>query len=73
MQREGEVVGLFTQDLGGALVPDDDCAVASELPLVHSLELARRHSDIVAEYPASVRSGRTWNELADEGSPDVEG
>ena len=36
-------------------------------------EHAQPGSDIVAEYPASVRSGRTWNELADEGAPDVEG
>lgn len=27
---------------------------------------ARPGSDIVAEQPASVRSGRTWQELADE-------
>lgn len=32
-------------------------------------EHARPGSDIVAEQPASVRSGRTWQELADEHPP----
>jgi len=30
-------------------------------------EEARPGSDVVAESPASVRSGRTWQEVADEG------
>lgn len=34
---------------------------------------ARPGSDIVAERPSSVRSGRTWNELADEEAPGGEG
>jgi len=33
-------------------------------------EHARAGSDIVAEQPASVRSGRTWQELAGGHSPD---
>ena len=33
-------------------------------------EHARAGSDIVAEQPASVRSGRTWQELADGQAPD---
>jgi DNA ligase D-like protein (predicted 3'-phosphoesterase) len=33
-------------------------------------EHARAGSDIVAEAPASVRSGRTWQELAGAGPPD---
>jgi DNA ligase D-like protein (predicted 3'-phosphoesterase) len=33
-------------------------------------EHARRGSDIAAERPASVRSGRTWQELASERPPD---
>jgi DNA ligase D-like protein (predicted 3'-phosphoesterase) len=33
-------------------------------------EHARPGSDIVAEAPASVRSGRTWQELAGAGPPD---
>jgi DNA ligase D-like protein (predicted 3'-phosphoesterase) len=36
-------------------------------------EHARPGSDIVAEHPASVRSGRTWNELTDEEQPAGEG
>jgi DNA ligase D-like protein (predicted 3'-phosphoesterase) len=32
-------------------------------------EHARPDSDIVAELPASVRSGKTWEELADEATP----
>ncbi len=34
-------------------------------------EHARPGSDIVAELPTSVRSDRTWEELADEGTPDT--
>jgi bifunctional non-homologous end joining protein LigD len=34
-------------------------------------EHARPGSDIVAELPTSVRSNRTWEELADEGTPDT--
>ena len=30
-------------------------------------DAARRRSDVVAELPASVRSGRTWQELAASG------
>ena len=30
-------------------------------------EEARPGSDVVAESPASVRTGRTWQEVADEG------
>jgi DNA ligase D-like protein (predicted 3'-phosphoesterase) len=33
-------------------------------------EFARAGSDIVAERPASVRSGRTWRDLADQASRD---
>jgi bifunctional non-homologous end joining protein LigD len=33
-------------------------------------EFARAGSDIVAERPASVRSGRTWRDLIDQASPD---
>ena len=33
-------------------------------------EHARAGSDIVAEQPASVRSGRTWQEVADGHPPD---
>jgi DNA ligase D-like protein (predicted 3'-phosphoesterase) len=35
-------------------------------------EHARPGSDIVAERPVSVRSGRTWKELADEETPDAD-
>jgi DNA ligase D-like protein (predicted 3'-phosphoesterase) len=35
-------------------------------------EHAQPGSDIVAERPVSVRSGRTWKELADEETPDAD-
>jgi hypothetical protein len=41
--------------------------------LVANDDYARLGSDIVAEPPASVRSGKTWHELIAEQSRDAEG
>jgi hypothetical protein len=38
---------LVTQDLNGALVPDDYGAAASEVAFVDALELARRYAELV--------------------------
>src|ERR1700722_19672529 len=41
---------LIPDDIGGALVPDDDGATASPVSLMNTLELARRHRMVLNRY-----------------------
>src|SRR5258708_22003284 len=41
LQPERQMTGFVAEDLGRALIPDDHCAAAARLSVVHALEVAR--------------------------------